>query len=201
MALVGLRRRSAAPQPRPARVDAAGPLPRGLGLIEGFVTPAEAATIEAWVDAEVAWTGGALDGNRMQTWVEPDRPLPPWGVDLADRMVLLGLFDQRPDYLHLLAYPRGSGLVSHVDAEDLGDVVVGLTLRSSRVFRFTHPRHPPVRVLLQPGDLYVLRGAARRRWEHGVPADDVDVVHGVRHPRSDGLSATWRRARPDASWR
>jgi len=57
--------------------------------------------------------------------------------------------------------------------------VAGLTLGSSRVFEFGREKDwPTVRVLLHPGDLYVLSGEARHRWHHGVQSTPAYSFRG-----------------------
>lgn len=180
------------------RLETAGKAPRGLRVLPGFASEAEMGAIAAWVEAHVRWTAGTMHGNRMQTWLRPDQSLPPWGTDLARRMVDAGIFRDVPDYLHLIHYTAGHGIPSHVDREIFQDVVAGLTLQSGRVMDFTRPRRPSVRVLLLPGDLYVMSGEARYKWEHGVPFQRVDQFHGRDRVRTDGMSASWRCMVPGA---
>ncbi len=172
--------------------------PRGLRLLPGFVSASEQEEIAAWIETHVTWSCGTSQGNRLETWVEPRRPLPDWSRVLGARMIEQGIFDEPPDYLHLIHYEAGRGIALHMDHECLGTAVAGLTLKSSRVFEFTRARHPPVRVLLLPGDLYVIAGEARYRWEHGVPRTRVDRFRGRDYERTDGLSLSWRRVIPDA---
>jgi alkylated DNA repair dioxygenase AlkB len=180
------------------RLETAGNAPRGLRVLPGFASEADLGAITAWVAAHVRWSGGTMHGNRMQTWLATGGPLPPWGSDLAQRMADAGIFRDAPDYLHLIHYKAGSGIPSHVDREIFQDVVAGLTLKSSRVMEFTHPTRPLVRVLLLPGDLYVISGEARHKWRHGVPPQLVDRFHGRDLVRTEGLSATWRGMVPGA---
>jgi alkylated DNA repair dioxygenase AlkB len=138
----------------------------------------------------------------METYVDPGRPLPEWGQALGRRMWEAGIFAGAPDYLHLISYTAGSGLVRHVDRDELGEVVAGLTLGSSRVMEFARVGRAKaaVRLLLMPGDLYVIAGEARHRWEHGVPFTMEDRFGGGVYPRRDGIPATWRLVVKDAPW-
>jgi alkylated DNA repair dioxygenase AlkB len=187
---------------REGRIEGAGRVPRGFRLFPSFVEHAEEEAITAWIAAHVHWSCGTSCGNRLETFVEGPRPLPEWGNALGKRMVEAGIFDSPPNYLHLIEYKAGSGIPPHVDREELGEVVAGLTLGSSRVFEFRREedRDPVVRVLLCPGDLYVLSGAARHRWFHGVPFTRADELRGQVHPRTDGLSASWRRFPHGRTW-
>ncbi len=180
------------------RLETAGNAPRGLRVLPGFASEAEMHAITTWVDTCVRWSSGTLHGNRMQTWLATEGPLPPWGTDLGRRMVEAGIFRDLPDYLHLIHYKAGNGIPSHVDREIFQEVGVGLTLQSSRVMEFTHRKRPLARVLLLPGDLYVMSGEARYKWEHGVPFERVDQFGGRGLVRTDGMSASWRCMVPGA---
>jgi hypothetical protein len=48
------------------------------------------------------------------------------------------------------------------------------------------------RVLLQPGDLYVMSGEARRDWQHAIPFTEADEFRGQVYPRTKCVSVTWR---------
>ena len=187
--------------------------PRGLRLLPDFVTPQEREEISAWIAAHVTWSGGSFSGNRKETYLEPSRPLPEWGRALGRRLREAGIFDADPDFFQLLSYQAGQGIARHVDRESLGEVVAGLTLGSSRVFEFARAgkrdafefaleerKDVSARLLLLAGDLYVISGEARHRWEHGVPFAKEDQFGGRVYPRSDGCSAIWRRVDRDAPW-
>jgi alkylated DNA repair dioxygenase AlkB len=176
--------------------------PRGLRLLPHFVTDRECEQITAWIAERVKWSCGSFQGNRMETYVDPRRPLPEWGQALGRRMREARIFAGAPDYLHLISYTAGSGLRRHVDRDELGEVVAGLTLGSSRVFEFAREgrAEAAVRLLLMLGDLYVISGDARHRWEHGVPFTIEDHFGGGVYPRRDGISATWRCVVKDAPW-
>jgi len=181
-----------------------GRAPRGLRLLPDFVPLKEREEITAWIAAHVTWSGGSFDGHRLETYVEPGRPMPEWGRALGARMREAGIFGADPNYLHLFSSQAGQGIARHVDQDFVGEVVAVLTLGSSRVYEMARPgkRDPSgfprgatkdaaARVLLLPGDLYVISGRARRRWEHGVPAAKEDPFGGRVYPRSEGWSATW----------
>jgi alkylated DNA repair dioxygenase AlkB len=106
-------------------------------------------------------------------------------------MVAAELFPSPPDHVLLRRYERGVGTEPHIDREAYGPIVAGLTLGSSRIFHLTRGRSR-LEALLLPGDLYVMTGAARYRWRHGIPARLEDEFGGVRFPRTGGFSVTWR---------
>lgn len=170
-------------------------------MLPGIVDRTRHDEIVAWIAAHVSWSCGSSNGNRLETFVEGPRPIPAWGEALGREMLAAGIFDVAPNYLHLIEYRAGSGITPHMDREELGEVVAGLTLGSSRVFEFRRKHGPAVaRVLLHPGDLYVLAGPARRRWLHGVPFVPVDEFGGRTHARTDGISASWRSFPEGSTW-
>ena len=124
------------------------------------------------------------------------------GRALGARMREAGIFGGDPDYLHLFSSQAGQGIARHVDQDFVGEVVAVLTLGSSRVYEMARKgrRDASARVLLLPGDLYVISGAARHRWEHGVPAAKEDQFGGRVYARSEGWSATWGCVDRDAPW-
>ena len=180
------------------RLETSGKAPHGLRVIPEFASEAEMHAIAAWIDLHVRWSSGTMHGNRMQTWLASDGPLPPWGAELSRRMVDAGIFRDVPDYLHLIHYKTGNGIPSHVDRDIFQNVGAGLTLQSSRVMDFTRARRPLARVLLMPGDLYVMSGEARYKWEHGIRPEKVDRFQGRALVRSDGMSVSWRCTVPGA---
>src|SRR3972149_11715874 len=76
-----------------------GRAPRGLRLLPDFVTPQEREELEAWIAANVTWSGGSFDGHRLETYLEPGRPLPEWGRALGRRLRGGGIFDPAPRHL------------------------------------------------------------------------------------------------------
>jgi len=198
------RSNSSAVPPNVPKDRLEGRAPRGLRLLPDFVNAREREEISAWIAANVSWSGGSFDGHRLETYVEPGRPMPEWGRALGRRMREAGIFGADPDFFHLFSSLAGQGIDRHVDRDFVGEVVAGLTLGSSHVFEFYRAgkrdaagfdlearKDASARVLLLPGDLYVFSGRARHRWEHGVPVAKEDQFGGRVYPRSDGWSATW----------
>ncbi|MFI7519667.1 alpha-ketoglutarate-dependent dioxygenase AlkB [Micromonospora globbae] len=69
-------------------------------------------------------------------------------------------------------YPPGSVIGWHRDAPAFGPTVVGLSLGSACLLRFQRGRADQRRVYeveLAPRSAYVLAGAARSSWQHGIP--------------------------------
>jgi alkylated DNA repair dioxygenase AlkB len=68
-------------------------------------------------------------------------------------------------------YPAGAGIGWHRDAPMFGPVVVGFSFGAAVVMRFRRrtPEGSTIyRQPLAPGSAYVLAGAARATWQHGI---------------------------------
>ena len=175
------------------RIEVAGRVPRGLRLLPNFVPQARQDEITAWIAAHVSWSCSGYCGNRRETFMPGHNPLPEWGEALGRRMVEAGFFEAVPDHLHLIEYNAGGGFPFHKDCDEIGAVISGLTLGSSRVIEFRREDGPAtIRALLRPGDLYVMSGEARRDWQHSIPFTEADQFRGQVYPRTNGISVTWR---------
>lgn len=173
-----------------SRIESCGRTPDGLGLLPDYVPEDEQRAILDWVDANTTWSF-EFAGNPCETLTGT---LPPWSLALAAAMAADGVFPEPPDYVHLIDYPAGSGVPAHVDDASLGETIAGVTLRSSRVLELTREgTDDRVRVLLMPGDLYVLEGEARHDWRHAVPVAAVDTFGGTDYERGAAVSVTFRR--------
>jgi alkylated DNA repair protein alkB family protein 8 len=175
------------------QIEVRGRRAPGFRLLAGFISKPEDEVIARWCDEQVDWSKlrrGLLPPARdFDTY----REMPDWGRGVADRLVELKVFSERPDHLHINRYEAGRGMHAHRDKESYGPAIVGLTIRSSRVLLLNVRRGlSRMRVLLLPGDLYVMEGDARYRWEHSIPEAKTDHFEGRAYDRRDGYSATWR---------
>jgi alkylated DNA repair dioxygenase AlkB len=160
-----------------------------------FVTLEDQRDIERWIIDNFAWKQRKYGPLPPCEQYPHDAPIPAWAEALGRRMVAMGIFDRFPDHVLLRRYDRGVGARPHIDRQAYGPIVAGLTLTSSRTFRLTRPgSRSRLEALLLPGDLYVMTGAARYRWQHSIPAVLDDEFAGLTVPRTDGFSVTWRYA-------
>jgi alkylated DNA repair dioxygenase AlkB len=161
--------------------------PAGLLYVAAFVTDDEerdlVASLEALDFDEVRMRGQAAlrtvhhfgfryeyEGWRL---VEAD-PLPEALTWLRDRAgELAGVGPQELTEVLVTRYPQGAGIGWHRDAPLFGPKVVGVSLLAPCRMRFQQ-RAAGVRKLhqleLAPRSAYVLAGAARRSWQHSIPA-------------------------------
>lgn len=178
------------------RVEADGRIPDGLRLVPGFVPEAEQRAILDWIRANATWPF-AFDGTPCETLA--GAALPDWARRLGAAILDAGFIPEQPDYVHVVQYTPGMGLPAHVDDPTMGASIAGVNLGSSRVFELRRVGGGDgVRLLLLPGDLYVMSGEAREDWEHGVPAVAVDTFAGRDYERDLAVSVTLRRTAPAA---
>ncbi len=120
--------------------------------------------------------------------------LPEWIAPIATRLYDQRLFDKMPDQAIVNEYEPGQGISAHVDCVPcFGDVIASLSLGSSAVMQFTHPKSGDRQELyLQERSLIVLSEAARYEWTHAIPARKSDVVRGFKVERTRRVSLTFR---------
>lgn len=183
------RLEGAAVQIEPSHGNAAG-----FELIAGFLKPEKSDSIARWLQENIPWSQHLRGASPPAVQYPKNGPFPPWATEIVDRMITQGVIRQLPNHLQVVAYRAGRGMYPHVDRATFGDIIVGLTLGSSRVMELTPMQgRGKLRVLLQPGDLYVIMGEARHLWRHGIPETLEDEFGGRQYRRCDGFSATWRR--------
>jgi alkylated DNA repair protein (DNA oxidative demethylase) len=106
------------------------------------------------------------------TWrVEPGTPLPEFLVPLQARAgALAGVEPERLAEVLVTEYPLGATIGWHRDAPQFGDVV-GISLLAPCRLRFRRGpgQRPTWEIPLAPRSAYLLRGAARWRWQHSIP--------------------------------
>jgi alkylated DNA repair dioxygenase AlkB len=117
-------------------------------------------------------------------------PLPPFGVEVAQRLAALGLVEEAPDQLIVNEYQPGQGISAHVDCEPcFKNVIVTVSLGSAYEMDFIEVASGAVRAaVLEVGSALVMRDAGRYLWMHRIKARKSD--HGV--PRGRRVSLTFR---------
>ena len=63
-------------------------------------------------------------------------------------------------------YLSKQSISAHTDASCFGPIIATISLLDSTTMTFTHPTLPSYSVLLEPGDIVVLKGEARTEWKH-----------------------------------
>jgi alkylated DNA repair dioxygenase AlkB len=176
------------------RIEVVGERPRGFGLIPEFVSACEQARISAWLDTQVTWCWrGLSEKPPAQGFPNKAADTPDWARLLGEKLHKAGIFQKPPNHVYVIRYKTGTGMYPHIDKEEFGDTVAGLTLGSTRILELEPAKaRGRMRVLLLPGDLYLLSNEARYKWKHSVPATLSDEFRGRSYQRTDGFSVSWR---------
>ena len=103
----------------------------------------------------------------------PGPPIPDFLLPLRERAAAFAdLAPVRLEEALLTEYSPGATIGWHRDAAPF-DIVIGISLASACRFRFRRGKvraWETAEVVLPPRSAYVLDGAARREWEHSIPA-------------------------------
>ncbi|KAJ2955052.1 hypothetical protein NQZ79_g8883 [Umbelopsis isabellina] len=137
-----------------------------------------------------------------------------WAKSCTD---LLNDIDRQPlfDQAIINLYRPGEGIRSHVDLQKFDDGVLIISLLSSCVMIMTPASeelknassyqneeiadNEGISVHLRPGDVLALTGSARWDWAHGIPAREIDVIHGEPIHRGSRVSITLRKLKCSAA--
>lgn len=119
--------------------------------------------------------------------------LPPWLSRMAQHLHYDGLVSEMPDQAIINEYMPGQGIADHMDsAPSFSEVVTSLSLGSVVVMEMKK-NGQIVPILLEPRSLFVMRGAARYEWTHGIAKRKQDRYDGQTLARERRLSITFRR--------
>ena len=121
-------------------------------------------------------------------------PLPDWVQNMANRLSDDGLTANVPDQVIINEYEPGQGITDHVDCVPcFGKTIITLSLGGLCVMDFTKLQtQEKVSILLLPGSVLVMKGAARYGWEHGIAARKKDTYKGEEFMRTRRVSMTFR---------
>ncbi|MFI5912094.1 alpha-ketoglutarate-dependent dioxygenase AlkB [Dactylosporangium sp. NPDC051541] len=180
----------------------------GLRYVGGYLADGEQEALLATIDGQpwredlrrrVQHYGYRYDYTRKR--VDADLflgPLPEWAAALGRRLHDDGYAPAVPDQMIVNEYQPGQGIAAHVDCVPcFGGTVLSVSLGSACVLTMTLPARDGQEarredVLLEVGSLFVLSGAARYDWRHGIAARKGDRWDGVVVPRGRRVSLTFR---------
>ena len=126
--------------------------------------------------------------------LDPGLPIPPALLELRDRLApVADRPSERFEQVLVTEYPAGATIGWHRDAPAFGSTVLGVSLRSPCRMRFRRSTDGGWETwdqALEPRSVYLLAGAARSVWQHGIPPTP-DLRYSVTY-------RTVRRNRPSA---
>ncbi|XP_065510974.1 LOW QUALITY PROTEIN: alpha-ketoglutarate-dependent dioxygenase alkB homolog 7, mitochondrial [Caloenas nicobarica] len=175
---------------------------RGLALVRGgFVSAAEAAELLAELEPLLGrrpyqfdhWDG-AISGYR-----ETERALRGGAGRALLRRVAAAFPAARPPrpLVHVLDLHARGHVRPHVDSVKFcGCTLAGVSLLSPSVLRLRGAAGTWLELLLEPGSVYVLRGAARFEFTHEILRDQDSFFGGTRVPRGRRVALIYRNAPP-----
>jgi len=115
-------------------------------------------------------------------------PLPPFALDVAQRLLDQELVEEMPDQLIVNEYEPGQGITAHIDCEPcFKNTIVTVSLGWAYEMDFISVATGEVKpALLEQGSALVLQGEARYQWMHRIKARLSD--RGVRRERRVSLT-------------
>ncbi len=128
--------------------------------------------------------------------------LPRWLEELSKELYWDKYMPEVADQVIVNEYLPGQGISAHVDCEPcFKDTIVSLSLGSNCVMNFTNKLDKAKRIpiWLEPRSLIVMKGEARYKWLHSIPARSSDEWEGERHGRQRRVSLTFRKVIIDDS--
>lgn len=116
--------------------------------------------------------------------------LPPFALDVAQRLLSQRLIEEMPDQMIVNEYQPGQGITAHIDCEPcFKNTIVTVSLGSACVMDFICAATKTIKsVKLETGSALVLREEARYDWMHRIQARKSD--DGI--PRHRRVSLTFR---------
>jgi hypothetical protein len=174
----------------------------GLSYTREYITVEQEAKLTQQIDA-LPWDNtwerrrqlyGASYGAKATAPEGEQPPIPPWGLELAERLQEDGIGPGPFDQMLINEYAPGQGIALHSDYRPFDRTVVSLSLLSPCVMDFEHAgdgrKHS---LLLERRSLLVLRDEARYDWKHGIARRKKDRWKGIPFERDRRLSVTFRR--------
>jgi alkylated DNA repair dioxygenase AlkB len=176
----------------------------GFKLLNNYVSEGEERELLARVDQN-QWQsdfrrrtqqyglGYSSEHGQKPVWL---RDFPHWLMPLAMRVGVDAEFERFPENCVINEYIPPLGIGPHRDYPAFGPTVACVSLGSDIVMDFTEPEDKlRVAIHVPARSFWVITGAARYKWRHGIASRLTDVIDGERRPRSRRVSITFRTAR------
>jgi len=177
----------------------------GLSVVKRFLDDRAQATLVEAIDQDVWNTtlkrrvqhfGHVYEyARRAVSSSARAEPLPSWALALLHELRSAGVTSEAFDQVIVNEYMPGQGIATHVDRADcFGPEVLSVSLLGACVMRFLDSRSAETRgLLLEPGDVLVLKDSARYQWAHGIASRKHDRWNGTVIRRQRRISITYRR--------
>ncbi|RVE52268.1 hypothetical protein evm_003058 [Chilo suppressalis] len=167
------------------------PKPRGLRIIEDFITSEEEKELITLFDWAENIESSNLKNRLVKHYgyefrygsndVDLDSPLPekiPEEFNILWKRLRQHDWDLgKPDQLTVNKYSPGHGIPMHVDKHSpFGDTILSLSLGSSIVMDWKHHDSKYVPVVVKGRSMLIMQGEARYDWQHGIQSRTWDPV-------------------------
>lgn len=168
----------------------------GLELIKDFITLEEEAKLIKTIN-EAEWNNTlkrrtqhyGYEYNYNNNDVKPvSNPIPDWCGVIQERMIEKGYITKPFEQLIVNEYTPGQGISKHTDAKSFGNTIVSLSLGSHCAMTFKRGSES-IELPLLRRSLLIMRGDARWKWTHEIPARKKDPPNNQRSTR---ISLTFR---------
>lgn len=122
-------------------------------------------------------------------------PIPVWGENIIKNILDAGITTKKFDQMIINEYLPGQGISSHIDSiYSFEDEIVSVTLGSACIINFSQKTtNKEYEMLLEPGDLLVMKEEARYEWHHQIKSRKNDVWKGKTIKRERRISITFRK--------
>ncbi|CAH0759441.1 unnamed protein product [Diatraea saccharalis] len=167
------------------------PNPKGLQIIEDFITPEEELQLIKLFDWDENDNRSNLKNRLVKHYgyefrygtndVDLHSPLlemiPKECNMLWMRLKQHGLDVREPDQLTVNKYTPGHGIPNHVDNHSpFGDTILSLSLGSTIVMDWKHHSNIQIPIIVKARSMLVMQGEARYDWQHGIQSRTWDPV-------------------------
>jgi len=180
--------------------------PIGLALVKRFIEEQACDRFLSEVDSG-AWSselkrrvqhfGYRYDYRRKRPSLLNAAPFPNWAIELVNAIKASRVSNQNFDQLIVNEYLPGQGIAPHIDRASFDNEIISISLGSACAMTFSKlGSHHIYSLLLEAGDLLLIRDQARHQWRHGIEARKTDQWQGKKIRRGRRVSLTFRRVLP-----
>jgi 2OG-Fe(II) oxygenase superfamily len=142
----------------------------GLSFYPGFVSPVECAALQTELALQLPQYEKHRTPDYFAGWfsIFDASELGPVARSIAERIQALGVLSFPTNTIQVNHYPPGVGIRDHIDALEAEEGAV-LTLGEASIIHFREEYDSPIRqrLLLEPGDVYVMAGESAN-FVHGI---------------------------------